>query len=288
MMRRAALSAVMVALMMPTAAADDGPTINGSGSCSEGQCDVSITVQGPASVPIPLPGAPTPDVPHAQGPRTGTNRATNGQPSTATSQLPGSSSNATSLSPAIGAANSGACIGAVCPAQASNTASAAPRTATPGPQPARVPTAAEWKAAVAAQMKPSAPAIGSAPCHEAGCMGAVGVPVWQWVTNNTGDITKSITLAGQSITARAHLTGVTWDHGDGTDQECTSMTAYDTRKGWAKSPDCGYVYTKRGRYTLSATAHWSVTWTGAALGSDTITTRASVPVAIGEYQALTQ
>lgn len=52
--------------------------------------------------------------------------------------------------------------------------------------------------------------------------------------------------------------------GNGDTVMCGRGTPYPARSSERdpKSPDCGYVYTRDGDYTVSATALWEVSWSG--------------------------
>ncbi len=133
---------------------------------------------------------------------------------------------------------------------------------------------------------PPVPAIGSAPCHEAGCKGAVGVPVWLWTQPWTTE-TATATAGPYTVTATATPTQVVWTLGDGQQITCTTPgTAYDLKYGFTDSPDCGARYQKVGNHALTATMTYRVDWRGADQGSDVVTTTSSVPVRIGEYQVV--
>lgn len=132
------------------------------------------------------------------------------------------------------------------------------------------------------------PDIGSAPCSDANCQGAVGVPVWLW-TQDFPSQTESASAGGRTVRVTDEVTKVTWDLGDGTSITCNSSgTRYDRSIGWATSPDCGVPngYSKAGRYTVTATFHHEISYSGAPLPSETATSTASVPVVIGEYQGV--
>lgn len=98
-------------------------------------------------------------------------------------------------------------------------------------------------------------------------MGIIGWNVWLWIDNPSphtyGPITRSATAAGYTVTATGQVTGITWDMGNGDTITCgrgtphPRYTTHDTR-----SPDCGYVYTHDGDYTITATTHWTIAWTG--------------------------
>ena len=91
------------------------------------------------------------------------------------------------------------------------------------------------------------------------------------------------------MTATGRVASVVWDMGDGQVVTCGAGTAYEDRFGMAKSPDCGHVYTRRGKYTVSATSHWVITWSGIGqAGTIPMTLSTSAPVTIGEVQVLRQ
>lgn len=191
--------------------------------------------------------------------------------------------------PQISQANGAGGVAGAAPAAAPAAAGApaqAQQAAAPAPPP--VPTAAQWTQAVRTQMKLTNPKIGSAPCAEAGCMGAVGVPVWLWATD-LDDKSMTVTLGPYSVSARASVPKMSFNLGDGRSISCIGKgTPYDTSKGWAESPDCGTKYLKKGKRTVTATATWHVTWTGVNTGDLDIPASSRTTLTIGEYQALTQ
>lgn len=179
-------------------------------------------------------------------------------------------------------------LGNTTPAATPAAAGAPAQQAAAAPAPPPMPTAAQWTEAVRTQMKLTNPKIGSAPCAEAGCMGAVGVPVWLWATD-LGDKSMTVTLGPYSVSAKASVPKMSFNLGDGRTISCTGKgTPYDTSKGWAESPDCGTKYLKKGKRTVTATATWHVTWTGVNTGDLDIPASSSTTLTIGEYQALTQ
>ena len=95
----------------------------------------------------------------------------------------------------------------------------------------------------------------------------VGWNNWMWIKNPTpntwGPITKTVTQSGHSITATAAVTHLTWEMGNGDTKTCgrgVEHPEHNTRN--EKSPGCGYVYHQTGNYTITATAHWVIVWTG--------------------------
>lgn len=101
----------------------------------------------------------------------------------------------------------------------------------------------------------------------------VGVPIWMWVTNpkplTYGPYTQTATLGGVTITATAKVTSILWNMGDGTTVPCGNAgTPFKVAYGAVSSPTCGHRYTQPstsqpgGRYTITATSQWTVTWSG--------------------------
>lgn len=139
-----------------------------------------------------------------------------------------------------------------------------------------------------AKIKLAKPNVGSAPCTGAGCQGAVGIPVWLW-TQALPTQSESASAGSRTVTVSDKVTKVTWDLGNGTTITCNgSGTAYDPSMGWATSPDCGVPngYPQAGRYTVTATFHHEVTYTGVNLPAENVTSTTSTNVTIGEYQAI--
>jgi hypothetical protein len=138
-----------------------------------------------------------------------------------------------------------------------------------------------------ARLRLAPPRIGSAPCTDPSCMGAVGVPVWLWVAGGFPTQSATASAQGVSVTITARMSAVSWSMGDGTIVRCTNPgTPYTASRGWADSPDCGHRYRKQGTYPVTATATWTAVFTGAYTGADTTTTSNTVNLRIGEYQVL--
>ena len=117
------------------------------------------------------------------------------------------------------------------------------------------------------------PEIGMTPLRE-GAPLLVGMDAWLWVDNagprGFGPITRTATAGPVSVTATAKVTKVLWDLGDGTRLTCRSAgTPWSADRGTGASPTCGHRYLspssaeEDGSFTVRATAHWLVTWTGA-------------------------
>ncbi|MFG1911600.1 hypothetical protein [Kribbella sp. NPDC048928] len=132
-----------------------------------------------------------------------------------------------------------------------------------------------------------APGLGVSPyVQSAQHVGIVNVPVWMWVTDpgptTTGPQTKTATLGGVSITATGRVDHIDWAMGAGKSVTCkgagtpftTSMAAGKSLKAMPSSPTCGFKYTKSSRctktgsYTVTATAYWTVHWTGGGMQGD--------------------
>ena len=178
-----------------------------------------------------------------------------------------------------------------CPA---GPATAAPAAAGVPAAPAAPPppSPAQLAAAAYAQIQLKPPTIGSAPCSAAGCMGAVGVPVWLWTQPWTPQAATAA-AGGISVTVAAKVDKVTWSMGDGNTVMCsTSGTAFTPSMGFKDSPDCGYRYQTTSAkqpsqaYSVTAVEQWVVTFSGAYAGTTVVTTRATTALTVGEYQVL--
>lgn len=230
--------------------------------------------------PVTEPGTGTGTTPGGTG--TGSGGGTQAKPPTPTGPPP---------PPPVVSSGAGVCTavgGCATPTPATTPqppATPTPGTATPAPQPP--PTQAQITQLIA-QIQLPKPQIGSAPCSGAGCMGAVGVPVWMW-HQTMGPITDTITINGYSLAITARPGATTWSMGDGHTVTCQGAgTPYSASMGWRSSPDCGYKYLNKGRYQLQSTQAWTVTWTGVVQGSIPWTTDSSRQIVIGEYQAIRQ
>jgi len=155
------------------------------------------------------------------------------------------------------------------------------------------------------QLMPSVPVIHSSPGtdEETGRVGTetfglVGMPIWLWSDGPLDGGTATATAGPFTVTAVAELDHVRYDMGDGKVVNCFPLsnrvvgTPYPG-KGIEPSPTCGYDgYQKTSRkqpsmkYTVTSTAMWNVTWTGADVGATTLTTEDTGHVPIGEAQAL--
>lgn len=99
-------------------------------------------------------------------------------------------------------------------------------------------------------------------------MGIVGFPVWLWA-DPAGTQPQSASASERGFTVRitASLDSVAWDLGDG-GPSVTCKGPGVPFTGSTLSPDsrppCGRQtgYQKQGEYTVTATAHWAVNWSG--------------------------
>jgi hypothetical protein len=145
-----------------------------------------------------------------------------------------------------------------------------------------------------ASMQLKAVRVGIVPEARVGSVGLVGMPNWMWVlapdAQTFGPITRTASAGGWTVSATAKVSSVSWDMGDGRVVTCAgSGTPYDASYGTSSSPDCGHTYTRQGNYTVRATSHWVVTWSGIGqAGTIPLDLTQATDVTIGEAQVLTQ
>ncbi|GGK31542.1 hypothetical protein GCM10010124_25420 [Pilimelia terevasa] len=123
--------------------------------------------------------------------------------------------------------------------------------------------------------------IGTAPRRNGS--GLVGLPVWLWTTVSPatwGPATASASAGGLTVTATAKASRIQWQMGDGQSVTCTNPgSPYKAAAGGAVSPTCGYVYRTSsktapdGKFTVTATTTWDVTWAGGGQTGQLTTTR---------------
>lgn len=133
--------------------------------------------------------------------------------------------------------------------------------------------------------------------------GYVGVPVWLWIEDGeatTGPVSATATAGAARVTATGRLSSVEWSMGppDGTVLCRGPGTPWTGQAG--ASPDCGYTYEQRslpertagsGRWPVTATGVWTVTWTGVSggapvAGEETVRVSSETSVGVGEVQVL--
>jgi hypothetical protein len=159
--------------------------------------------------------------------------------------------------------------------------------------PSITPDQAAIRAAATLPLKPGKPTIGPPPDLNKWKMAAVGYPLWIWAEGDLDPAPVSQTVAGLSVSLDASLAKIVYDLGDGTTITCGPGTPW--RKGrvpaGTPSPDCGHTYAKpslpKGRYTITATTHWSVAWTaGGQSGTIPFTQTTTTTLPVGEVQTL--
>jgi hypothetical protein len=141
--------------------------------------------------------------------------------------------------------------------------------APPGPPPALV-------LAQRAASELRLPALGAASNAGTGAAATtyVGIPTWLWLQGPWAAVkSPPAAVAGESVTATATPTSVSWSMGDGHSMRCDGPGApYNSAD--PSNPPCGYTYrvdsskqpqdgpSVNDRYfTVQATVTWSVTWT---------------------------
>lgn len=145
-----------------------------------------------------------------------------------------------------------------------------------------------------AAMNLRAVTIGIVPESTPGSIGVVGMPTWMWVEGPTpatmGPITRSASARGFSVTATAKVQRVVWKMGDGKSVTCTGPgTPYADNYGKKSSPSCGHTYTRQGRYAVTATSYWTVTWSGIGQsGTIPLDFASTTNLTMGESQVVTQ
>jgi hypothetical protein len=157
------------------------------------------------------------------------------------------------------------------------------------------PTPADLAARAVKQLPIAGPDIQMAPGP--GKTGLVGLPVWMWTQRaplTWGPTSATAAVPGLAVTATATAQKIVWSMGDGNSVTCASPgTAYDVALGGGTSPNCGYVYDTSsraqpgGKYVVTATTTWAVTWVGGGQsGALTVTRTSTSAVSIGELQVL--
>ena len=120
----------------------------------------------------------------------------------------------------------------------------------------------------------------------------VNLPTWLWLDRASwGPVSATAAVPGVSVTATAKPTSVSWSMGEGGSVSCAGAgsafsAGTDPRSA---SPDCGYTYRAAGSFSVRATVHWSVSWSGAGTGGvfPDLTTAAQAPFRVVESQGLT-
>ena len=134
------------------------------------------------------------------------------------------------------------------------------------------------------------------------------IPVWLWI-QDPGARSITVAVPGLSVTATAKVTSTEWAPGepyDNPDQHGSLVSSF-TCQGLGKqppsaqpttaAPPCGYTYIWKstadrtngsGRWPLTVTAHWTVTWTATngAGGALALQSANTVGVHVGEYRTV--
>ena len=168
----------------------------------------------------------------------------------------------------------------------------------PDPPAGILPSYQELAQRAIAQMNLDGPDIGIAPQTDGA--GLVGLPIWLWnrVSPSTwGPVTRTAAVPGRSVTATAQAQKIVWNMGDGNSVTCTTPgTPYQPSYGNKRSPDCGYDGYRHpsstqagGRYTVTATTSWLITWSGGGgnTGSQSIELSSTATIDIDELQVIT-
>jgi len=167
-----------------------------------------------------------------------------------------------------------------------------------GPNPPPAITPAELAQSAYSNLDLTAPTIHLSPAGQQ----LVNLPTWLAITGwanttATAGVPATVTTPTVSVTATASPKSVVWSTGDGVTVTCdgpgTVFRAGDDPS--SPSPTCGHTYrvSSAGEpgaaFTVSATVHWSVAWTGAGQGGTfpDLTTTATARVPVAESQALT-
>lgn len=124
----------------------------------------------------------------------------------------------------------------------------------------------------------------------------VHLPTWLWLTAGWTRTSATASVPGESVTATASPGSVSWSMGDGGRITCmgpgTPFRSGDNPT--ASSPDCAHTYLRSSAdqpgqvFSVAATVHWTVTWTGAGQSGTFpgLTTTAHTTLRVAESQAL--
>lgn len=142
------------------------------------------------------------------------------------------------------------------------------------------------------QLRLPTPTIAANPAGEQ----LVNLPTWMWLSSGWGPVSATASVPGVSVTAVATPTSVSWSMGDGSTVTCTGAgtpfkPGTDPK---APSPDCGHTYRTSSAsqasqaFPVTATVHWTVTWSGAGQGGTfpDMTTTGNAAFRVAESQAL--
>jgi hypothetical protein len=125
--------------------------------------------------------------------------------------------------------------------------------------------------------------------------GLVGWPTWFWAENPgegvASPLVLSTTVQGYTLRATVSLDRMVYDTGDqGQTVTCrlgSNPTSWERRQPADPPPACGWVYTERGDYILTATTTVTVVWSGAGRsGTIPVTVERSGRYHISEIQVV--
>ena len=143
------------------------------------------------------------------------------------------------------------------------------------------------------QLPTIAPGIGPSPDLNRWNIAAVGYPLWLWADGRTSVGPISDSVGGLSVSLDAKVSSLTFRMGDGHSVTCPGVGQQwtTTVEPGAKSPSCGYSYTKpslpNGSYTVAAIANWAVTWTSnGQSGVINVPAVDTTELSVGELQVL--
>jgi hypothetical protein len=135
------------------------------------------------------------------------------------------------------------------------------------------------------------PAIGMSPPPSRGAV--VNVPLWLWVDSSQWAPTSATaSVDGVTVETTARPNRVRWSLGNGDEIVCDGPgTPYDPSRLEAEQhSDCTFVYSQAGRFTVTATVEWDVSWTAVGVGGGgnlgVVRRSASVEIPVSEIQAL--
>ncbi len=134
------------------------------------------------------------------------------------------------------------------------------------------------------------------------------IPVWLWI-QDPGALSITVTVPGLSVTATAKITSTEWAPGEpynNPDQHGSLVSSFTCQglgtqppsaQPTSGTPPCGYTYIWKstadrtngsGRWPLTVTAHWTVTWTATngAGGALALQSANTVGVHVGEYRTV--
>jgi len=124
--------------------------------------------------------------------------------------------------------------------------------------------------------------------------GLVGWPAWFWADNPGPGVdapwTIEDTIRGYTLRAVARLDKIDYDTGDGNHITCglgAEPAGPNRHYPATPPPKCSWTYEKRGHYTITATTHVTVDWSGAGrAGTIPITVDRSGRYEVAEVQVL--